>query len=153
MRSRRLLVPALTAALCALAATPAGAQGTRLVRFATHTDSARAASPVDAMRERLRHLVTSQEAYYADHGTYTTDLSALGLRPAWRVTARDSIMLQVVHAGGRSWTARAIYRVRERELRASCVVFVGDPRDFPTQVTTDRIGAQATEERVPLCDR
>ncbi|HJR63534.1 MAG TPA: hypothetical protein VJ803_07505 [Gemmatimonadaceae bacterium] len=153
MRSRLLLVPALAAALGALATHPAGAQSARLVSFANHADSARAELPIGEMRSRLRWLVVSQEAYHADHGTYTTDLGALGMKPASRVTPRDSIMLQVVHAGGRSWTARAIYRVRGRELRASCVIYVGDPRDFPSQVTTDRVGAHPTEAGVPLCDR
>jgi hypothetical protein len=140
-------------ALSALATRPADAQSAPLARFASHADSSRAESPVSQMRSRLRSLAVSQEAYHADHGTYTTDLGALGLTPASRVTPRDSIMVQVVHAGGRSWTARAIYRVRGRELRASCVIYVGDPRDFPSPVTTDRVGAHATEEGVPLCDR
>jgi hypothetical protein len=153
MRSRLLLVPALAAALCAVFVRPAHAQSARLVRLASQVDSASAQSPVAEMRSRLRWLVASQEAYRADHATYTTDLAALGLAPASRVTPRDSIMLQVVHAGGRSWTARAIYRARGRDLRASCVIYVGDPRDFPSPVTTDRVGAYATEEAVPLCDR
>ncbi|MGH7718340.1 MAG: hypothetical protein ACREON_05790 [Gemmatimonadaceae bacterium] len=144
-------VPAVLA-LAMLAAPAARAQELAAARLASHTDSVSSASAVGEMRARLRRLVSAQEAFLATHGAYTTDLAALGLVTAGGHVPRDSIWLQVVHAGGRSWTARAMYRLRDPSARASCVIFVGDPHNFPSRVATDRVGAYATDEGVPLCD-
>ena len=60
--------------------------------------------PTPELKRQLRGLVTAQEGYWADHGTYTTDVSALGLFAPHRTpsTAADSVWLQVIQEGGRS---------------------------------------------------
>lgn len=100
----------------------------------------------DHVQTWLRNVVTAQEAYYADHGTYTTDLAALRLLPAIR---EDSVWVRVVHAGGRSWTADAGRRgVRDR----SCVIYIGRLQDFPSAPETAKEQLRPTGEAVPACD-
>ena len=41
--------------------------------------TARAQAPASPVQQSMRQLMLAEEAYYYDHGTYTTDLSALGL--------------------------------------------------------------------------
>src|SRR5258708_4509916 len=74
--------------------------------------SARTASPqVTLLQNWLRNLVVTQEKYWSEHGSYTTDLSALQLfTPHGRTPTSalpDSVLLQVIQAGGRSWWGRA----------------------------------------------
>lgn len=110
-----------------------------------------AATGVDytaVLKRQLRNLVTTQETYWADHGTYTTDVSALGVyRP--RVAATDSVWIQVIQAGGRSWWGRAIHRAQRGK---SCVIYVGTMDDFTAPPTTDAARVQAHNEGEPICD-
>lgn len=105
------------------------------------------------LKHWLRNLVVSQETYYSQHGTYTTDVSALGLfTPSPQPVASpkpDSIYLEVIQAGGRSWWGRG----RFRGLRGkSCIVWVGTMVDFPAPPTTDGSKVQAPKEGEPHCD-
>jgi hypothetical protein len=102
-----------------------------------------------ALKSALRNLVVAQEAYFANHGTYTTDVSALGLYA--RADARtDSIWIQVIQAGGRSWSGRAIHRALRTK---SCAIFVGYLTDFPAPPVTDGDSIRVTVEGQPTCDR
>ena len=103
-----------------------------------------------AVRERLRELVAAQEAYFVDHQSYTTDLSALELRP--RGTGRaQQVVLNVTHAGGRAWRATGRHA---GHLHRSCVIFVGDVNDFPLPVTrADGRRPTAAQEGEPVCDK
>jgi hypothetical protein len=101
----------------------------------------------DRVHTWLRNLVTAQESYYADHGTYTTDLAALRLLPAIR---QDSVWIRVVHAGGRSWTADAGQR---GVMGRSCVIYIGRLQDFPSVPQTAQQQHQPAEEAVPVCDQ
>jgi hypothetical protein len=101
-----------------------------------------------ALKSALRNLVVAQERYFVDHGTYTTDVAALGVFR--REAPRDSIWVQVISAGGRSWSGRAIHiGARDR----SCVIYVGEINDFPSQPVTEADSVRATNEGAPVCDR
>jgi hypothetical protein len=102
------------------------------------------ADPTELLKRQLRNLVTAQEAYFASHGTYTTDVAALG-----RLRTEDSIWVQVVHAGGRSWSGRAVHLARRGK---SCVIYVGYVSDFPSPPVTDADSVRATKEGQPVCD-
>lgn len=129
MRLSMLLLPAASAAA--------------LLTAAAHAQEP--ADPTAPMKSRLRNLVTAQERYFASHGTYTTDVAALGLFPA-----QDSIWVQVVHAGGRSWSGRAVHRARRGK---SCVIYVGYISDFPSPPVTQADSVRAANEGEPVCDR
>ncbi len=141
------LLPALvtTAALLAKPLTVT-AQQALAARPSTQTDS--------LLKHWLRSLVVSQEKYYSEHGTYTTDVSALGLftpprQPA--VSAKpDSIYLEVIQAGGRSWWGRGSLRGHRGK---SCIVWVGTMTDFPAPPRTEGSKAQGPTEGEPTCDQ
>ena len=109
--------------------------------------------PSGTLKSQLRNLVVAQESYYADHGTYTTDVSALGLYkrrpPGAPMTAADSVWVQVVQAGGRSWWGRASHRAFSGK---SCVIYVGVTEDFPAPPATDGQQVKAQNEGEPICD-
>jgi hypothetical protein len=141
------LLPALvtTTALLAKPLT-VNAQQALAAQPGTQTDS--------VLKHWLRSLVVSQEHYYSEHGTYTTDVSALGLftpprQPA--VNAKpDSIYLEVIQAGGRSWWGRGSLRGHRGK---SCIVWVGTMTDFPAPPTTDGSKAPGGKEGEPTCDQ
>jgi hypothetical protein len=140
------LLPALLAAT-ALATAPTVA--------AQHALAARPGAQADSLLTQwLRILVVSQEKYYSEHGTYTTDASALGLfTPAPQPAASakpDSIYLEVILAGGRSWWGRGSLRGHRGK---SCIVWVGTVTDFPAPPTTDGSKMQARKEGEPTCDQ
>ena len=99
------------------------------------------------LKRALRNLVVAQEQYFANHGTYTTDVGALGI---YRPDRRDSIWVQVINAGGRSWNGRAIHMGARNK---SCVIFVGYKSDLPSRPVTDADSIQAMNEGEPVCDR
>ena len=101
-----------------------------------------------ALKQALRNLVIAEEKYFADHGTYTTDVAALGLFD--RGMPRDSIWVQVVNAGGRSWNGRALHLAARDK---SCVIYVGFKSDLPSQPVTEADSVQAKNEGEPACDR
>lgn len=72
-----------------------------------------------AMRDALRGLVTSEEAYFADHVTYATSaqLGALAVPRGVTVT--------VVEATGTGWSATATHTARPR---TTCGIFIGTAR-------------------------
>lgn len=112
------------------------------------TVQAQATSHEAALKRALRNLVVAQENYFANHGTYTTDVAALGLYT--KGAARDSIWVQVVNAGGRSWNGRAIHMAaRER----SCVIYVGYKTDLASAPVTETDSLPAKNEGEPVCDR
>jgi type II secretory pathway pseudopilin PulG len=132
MRQRYGLAVIVALGLTSLVSAPASAQ------------TAASAEPLEQVRVRLRALVTAQEAYYADHGTYTTDLAALRLlEPA----TRHSIWLRVIHAGGRSWTADAGHRALRGK---SCVIYIGLLGDLPSIPQTADAALPPAREAEPL---
>jgi len=101
-----------------------------------------------ALKSALRNLVVAQERYFVDHGSYTTDVAALGVFR--REAPRDSIWVQVINAGGRSWSGRAVH-IGARDK--SCVVYVGLTTDLPSPPATEADSVRATDEGAPVCDR
>lgn len=141
---KRALAVSLVAALFAtplLAQQPAAAASS-----ASAQDSATQA--IAEMRSTLRNLVTAQEKYWSEHGTYTTDVSALGFYPAPKGT-RPPFLPQVIFAGGRGWSGIAVHR----RLNKSCVIFVGNPDEQPFVPRTKRDRLVASEEGAPTCER
>ncbi len=107
------------------------------------------ADPTGVLKSELRNLVTAQEAYFAKHGTYTTDVSALGMFKPGSKPPTDSVWVQVIQAGGRSWWGRAVYRTQRSR---SCVIYVGSTEDFTEPPSTDSGKVKAQREGEPVCD-
>ena len=102
------------------------------------------------MRSALRNLVVAQEQFFMDHLSYTTDLAALRLSPSGK-RDRPKVFVVVTHAGGRAWRAIAQHRAFEGK---SCVVFVGDPTDFPMPATeAGSLRPTLDQEGEPVCDK
>ena len=138
MRTRNIAVTTvLGLALLAIARPPASAGG------------AMTGSPDAQLKAQLRNLVTAEEKFWAEHGTYTTDVSQLGMFRA-KSTSTDSTWAQVLYAGGRSWSGRALYRGK---LGRSCAIYVGALSDFPSPPVTEADSLRATEEGAPVCDK
>lgn len=110
--------------------------------------SAGTSDPSQVLKSKLRQLVTAQENYWSHHGTYTTDVAALGMY-APTMAASDSVWVQVVQAGGRSWWGRSTHRAHRDQ---SCVIYVGLPEDFTTPPSTDAARVKAQKEGEPVCD-
>jgi len=118
-----------------------------IVSLSAHSVSAQTTRTA-ALQKALRNLVVAQERYFVDHGTYTTDVAALGMFHG--ASAPDSIWVQVINAGGRSWNGRAIQAAARDK---SCVIYVGYKTDLPSAPVTDRDSVPATKEGLPVCDR
>ncbi len=106
-------------------------------------------SPDAQLRTQLRNLVMAQEKFWATHGTYTTDVSQLSMFPPKPAPA-DSVWVQVLFAGGRSWNGRALYYGR---LHQSCVVYIGALSDLPSPPVSEGDSVRATAEGLPACDK
>jgi hypothetical protein len=96
----------------------------------------------------MRLLVTAQEGFYANHGTYTTDIAALHLLKPSNAEA-PRVWFRVVHAGGRSWIGDV---AAPGEPPKNCVAFVGELADFPSVLVTAAKKLKPTEEGEPVCD-
>jgi hypothetical protein len=92
-------------------------------------------------------LVTAEEGYFKKHGAYTTDLAALHL---WDSNPKAASWVQVIYAGGRSWSARAVL---SGTTKKSCVIFVGSLRDSPQPPRTEVSHAAPVAEGEPRCDK
>ena len=115
------------------------------------TAAANAPTPsadVKEMKAALRALVMKQEAFWSEHGSYTSDMSALGLYPRPASTS-GTPAVQVIFAGSRGWTGMA---TQSSMKGASCVVFVGRPDELPRLPATMRSKVVPTVEGGPACD-
>jgi hypothetical protein len=101
---------------------------------------------IDDMKAALHDLIVAQEKYRNDHGTYTTDGSALGIYPS----KSGQPLAQVIFAGSRGWTGMAT----DRSLKGkSCVVYIGIEKELPGGTPkTMAAGTPAQTEAVPVCD-
>lgn len=107
--------------------------------------TAQAAAP--PVQQAMRELMMAEERYYSDHGTYTTDVSALGLMP--KVGRKDpQVWIRIYHAGGAGWIADA---QGANGLNGSCVAFVGDLSNFASVPSTQG-KLKPTEEGHITCD-
>jgi len=128
----------------------AGGATTRLVaqEASKGRSTAGPATPAPApspseLRAAIGRLFVAQERYFADHGSYTTDIAALGL---WKP---GTVWFRVFHAGGGSWIGEA---QAHSEPARSCVAFVGELTDFPSVQATASAQLRPTEEGEPVCD-
>lgn len=108
-----------------------------------------AGSPDALLKTRLRNLVVAQEQFWAAHGTYTTDVAQLGMFGP-TVPPADSVWVQVLFAGGRSWNGRALYLGK---LRKSCVVYIGALSDLPSPPVSEVDSVRPSAEGSPACDK
>ena len=113
-RLPRLIIVASALTLLAITHHPLGAQAT-------------ASSTVESMKNALKNLVVSQEAYLADFATYA---ALLGPEPkegtAYFLPSRNNrVVLSNVTPSG--WTAV----ITNAAVATTCGVFVGPPRNAP----------------------
>jgi hypothetical protein len=107
-------------------------------------------SAVRNMRTVLRQLAGAEERYVAEHGTYTTDVAALGLFDLAAYRGGRTSRVTVTFAGGRSWSAESRHVSLEGR---SCVMYVGDAASIPGGVPTTLGAHLAAEQRgAPTCD-
>ena len=149
----RLTSHSLVAALLLGAAAPALAQMSTATASGPHGESAArvAVSPADltaSMKSALRDLVTRQENFWAAHGSYTTDMSALGTYNRTS-TSRDSAWVQVIFAGSRGWTGMVTHREAKGK---SCVIYVGQEAELPKLPSTMGQKQSPQAQGAPLCD-
>jgi len=140
------LVGGLVAALL-LGASPAAAQQVRLESAASGRVVSASGHALGIMRRALRFVTTAQEAYFAEHASYTTDVAAL--QRALRSTWGDSVRVEILFADRRGWSGTAVHPAAEGK---SCVAFVGRAGDLPPLPTTTAAGKRPAEEGVPVCD-
>ena len=110
--------------------------------------TAAAQTSAPSVQLAMRELMMAEEQYYSDHGTYTTDISALGLMSKLDREA-PQVWLRVYHAGGAGWIADA---QGNNGITGSCVAFVGDISNFASVPTTQGQRLKPTEEGVITCD-
>jgi hypothetical protein len=150
MRTSLLLLAVPAACLLA----PATAQTQDVYTFATEAPAAESVpkiapeSALRAMKERLRNLIAAQEGYWLAHGTFTSDVSALGLHVTGS-ERREKATVAVIFAGGRGWSAVATHSALPNR---TCVVFIGDETTLPRLPSTVRAKKKAETPGVPLCD-
>jgi hypothetical protein len=87
----------------------------------------------------------AEETFWADRGSYATAVSQLGMFGP-KVPPADSVWVQILFAGGRSWSGRALYFGK---LRKSCVVYVGALSDLPSAPVSEGISVRAQREGAP----
>jgi hypothetical protein len=147
-------------AAAALAPTPAQAQQPQgatqpgaTTTVATPVNPAELA--IKQMVAKLRDVQAAQDGHLEAHGTYTTSMTALGRYDARLAPTRangvrrDSVVVQIIFAGGRGWTGIASHwGLRGR----SCVIYVGIAEELPKLPITRADRRTPTEEGVPACD-
>lgn len=99
------------------------------------------------MASALRNLLVAEEKYWAEHGTYTTELAALGLYP--QPKPRPPFLAQVIAAGGRGWSGIAV----NRRLNKSCVIYVGTVDELAVIPRTVKDRILPSSEGAPACEK
>jgi hypothetical protein len=104
------------------------------------------------VRAAFKDLIQAEERYYSEHGTYTTDVAALGMpMPHSHADAMARTFgVTIVQAGGRGWWAQGDLR---GERRGGCVVYVGEMKYFAIPPATSKgTAAGADQEARAVCD-
>ena len=140
LHSALLITALVTAARLDAQSAPSGE--------ASAAPSSASSVDVNEMKAALRALVMKQEAFWSEHGSYTADMSALGLYPR-PASADGTPAVQVIFAGSRGWTGMATQSTMKG---MSCVVFVGNPDELPKLPATMRSKAIPSVQGAPLCD-
>ena len=150
MRLSRMLavVTVSIAAAASTAAAQAPVTATPVSRAAPSSPAADSA--LRSMRTVLRQLAGAEEQYYVEHGTYTTDVSALGLLDMAGFRSGRTAWVAVSFAGGRGWSAEARH---VRFKGKSCVDYVGDPANIVGGVPKTQGERKPAEQMgAPTCD-
>jgi len=87
--------------------------------------NARLKTNVTTMKTDLRNLVTSQESYLSEHGTYYDGAVPA---PGLSFTASSAVTLTVTQASQSGWAATAVH---QGAPGWTCAVFVGDATPPP----------------------
>jgi hypothetical protein len=153
-RSLRLLLSLAVVAVVAVVPSLARAQqalpesGPAPIAPTTRADSSVAA--MRSMTIVLRQLAGAEERYYGEHGTYTTDVAALGLLDMAGLRSGRAPWVAVAFAGGRSWSAESRHAMLKGK---SCVMYVGPAALIPGGAPTT-LGARLPAEPsgAPTCD-
>lgn len=141
------LLPAASHAQVSASTAPTALAVSARTSTVAASPGAPASAAVAQLQAQLRNLVAAQERYYADHGTYTTDAVALGV---YKPGQRDSVVAQVIFAGGRGWTGTASHL----GLRGkSCVIFIGRAAELPKMPETLADGRVPDREGAAVCDQ
>jgi hypothetical protein len=91
------------------------------------------------IRQTLRRLVAGEQTFFAENGTYTDDLSLIGL-------TRDTITsIRFLWLSREGWAASGTHPGLPGR---DCVIFVGQAQGPPTTLRYVRSG----KEGVPVCD-
>jgi len=121
------------------AAGPKPARRPAPARTANAVSTAEEAAAFDGIRTGLRRLVVAEETFFAENGTYTSDMERLQYKPG----PGNSVRFLWMSATG--WAASGTH---EGVTGKDCVIYVGRDRGAPTTLKYVRKG----KEGVPVCD-
>ncbi len=99
---------------------------------------------------RLRTLVTEEERWFAEHGRYDANTSAVAQRGAPADSGLDRVHVQMLYAGRKGWTAMASHPDAPGK---SCVIYVGNRNALPMVPRTRTDALDASSAGQPACDR
>jgi prepilin-type N-terminal cleavage/methylation domain-containing protein len=88
---------------------------------------------VTALKSDLRNLVTAEEAYYFDNGSYTQNLSNLSFATS------PGVVLTIATASGSGWGAIATHPA---SFPLTCAIFFGNITPVSPAVNEGLIGCQ-----------
>lgn len=107
-----------------------------------------ARSIVSAMRENLKALVVSQEAYYKAHDRYGSVLGTPGDTSRVQLHVSPGVTVTLVYTTTSSWTARATH---DWWPWRSCIIAVGTiPPSRMLRTTMNKL--TTSRDGVPVCD-
>lgn len=106
----------------------AGSAGSseRAAATTTATAAESQAEPIALVRSSLRAVATAQEAYWEDHGTYTTDLSVLRqvMEEIESCEILEGVTVRIAEASENGWAMEATHPDYPER---SCVQWYGRP--------------------------
>jgi hypothetical protein len=105
--------------------------------------------PMNASSLRLKALVGEQEAWYADHGTYSTNATKIARNATRADASMQTVQVQVLFASKKGWTAMASHPDAPGK---SCVVYVGYRTSLPMIPRTRADAVEAAQEGKAACD-
>lgn len=118
---------------------PLPAKSNRQAGRVADVDPETATRRIDDVRRGLRRLVMAEEAYFAENGVYTEDLTRIGFTPDGGSEVR------FLWLGRDGWAASGTHPDLPGR---DCVVFVGRAHGAPTTLRDVRPGREGT----PICD-
>jgi hypothetical protein len=150
---RGFLLTALFAVACLLLPSSSAAQEVYSFGAIAPADEVKSKispdSAIRAMKARLQDLVAAQEGYWLVHGSFTTDVAALGMHVTG-LARRDSAAVSVIFAGGAGWSAVATHGSL---VTKNCVIYVGEVLNVPRLPITLHDKARPEQTGVPVCDK